>query len=105
MRASFPPSNQCLHPSQHQWLVNEQDVYQSPKTTWLERTQATNACTLKHTTTQADTVQAGTDGGQHSFTSPSRVSLWPLSRSLPHTPSLMGAEKLQLIKDVNGGGE
>lgn len=56
VRASFPPSNQCLHPPQHQWLVNEQDVYQSPKTTWLERTQATNACTETHDNTSRRTA-------------------------------------------------
>lgn len=59
----------------------------------------------KHTTTRADAEQHGTDGKQHSA-SPllcrSGLSL-PLSPSL--ILSLMGAEKLQLIKDVNGGGE
>lgn len=69
--------------------------------------QATNACTPEHTRAEADAAQAGTDGGQHSplYLHLECRSGLSLSLSLLHTPSLMGAEKLQLIKDANGGGE
>lgn len=108
VRASFPPSNQCLHPPQCQWLVTEQDVYQSPAAAAPGRTFSYTKRT-RQTLTNRD-APAWHRGERRCFHLNLFISLVPpsiFSPTLFLSPSLslMEAEKLQLIKDVNGGRE